>query len=271
MISIKTRILAVSSNPNWFTNVCFLHNNDHYEIFSSLNGRNALELFKFHQPDILLLDKNLSDMNAIFIYEEIFAMDKYNLPIVIIIAKNLENHEIREYMDIGVDDFITLSSINKLPNIIQTQVTKRKRILLNNLISNQNELSKKDAIDLEITKQSANFNDYLFLDDKESPGFYAIKDFIYIKSLKDYSQIYTTSKKIITLHKTLNFWEGFLPNNKFIRIHRQTIINLDHVEKVESSNSYRYNIFLNNVGTPFVISQRYSQKIKNCWGIKMVK
>ncbi|MCP5061062.1 MAG: hypothetical protein GY936_01180 [Ignavibacteriae bacterium] len=271
MIPNKTRILAISSNPNWFTNVGFLHNNADYEIFSSLSGINALELFGIHQPNILIVDNKLSDMNAKSFYKKIFSLKKNELPIVVVIDAFAPNFEIRKIMELGVDDFLTLSSTKKLPKVLEAQLRKRERILQNKSLPDITDSSNSVSIDLDDTRLSAKFNDYLFLDDKDNPGFYAIKDFVYITSLKDYSQIHTTHNKKITLHKTLSFWEEFLPKNKFLRIHRQTIINLDHVEKVEPSNSYRYNIFLNNIVTPFVVSQRYSQKIKNGWGVKTIK
>ncbi|PWV49052.1 LytTR family DNA-binding domain-containing protein [Chitinophaga sp. S165] len=55
-----------------------------------------------------------------------------------------------------------------------------------------------------------------------------IKDILYIKGLKDYVQLYTVDKTIIT-YQTLTYLEEKLPANRFMRIHRSFIISLDHI------------------------------------------
>lgn len=60
------------------------------------------------------------------------------------------------------------------------------------------------------------------------------KDIIYAVSLGDYLKIHTASQIHIS-YMTLGKLETLLPASKFARIHRSTIINLDHVQYVEKN------------------------------------
>jgi len=268
----KLILLAISSKKDWLSNIELLKLDKRYNILKTISGKKGLELFKLYTPKIILIDRILSDMYGIAFLKELLSQNNFELPIVIFIDKEASKTQIRAAMETGADDFLFGDSIYSLPSIIKMQLNKRNRISFNPQHKNLMTTTLDESEQIERTKNTtAKYNDYLFLDDKDKPGFYAIKNFVYISSLKDYTQIHTTKNRTITLHKTLTSWEEFLPKNKFLRIHRQTIINLDYVKKVENNNSYRYSIYLDNVRTPFVISQRYSKKLKNGWGIKKIE
>ena len=60
------------------------------------------------------------------------------------------------------------------------------------------------------------------------------KDIIYAVSLGDYLKVYTASQAHVS-YMTLGKLETLLPANKFARIHRSTIVNLEHVQYVEKN------------------------------------
>jgi two-component system LytT family response regulator len=93
-------------------------------------------------------------------------------------------------------------------------------------------------------------NAYFFL--KETKGFTRLKygDVIYIESMGDFSQIYTSAGKHITLVNLKNL-ERQLPLS-FFRVHKQYIINLNQISTVTSNE-----ILLNHTYTvPISISNR---------------
>jgi DNA-binding LytR/AlgR family response regulator len=65
------------------------------------------------------------------------------------------------------------------------------------------------------------------------------KDIIYALSLGDYLKVYTVSQIHIS-YMTLGKLETLLPANKFARIHRSTIVNLEHVQFVEKNTVHIY-------------------------------
>ncbi|WP_114941084.1 LytR/AlgR family response regulator transcription factor [Mucilaginibacter endophyticus] len=61
-----------------------------------------------------------------------------------------------------------------------------------------------------------------------------LKDILFIEGLKDYVQVHTTDKKIVT-HQTLNYFEEKLPLSHFMRVHRSYIIALNHIQSYSAS------------------------------------
>ena len=153
---------------------------------------------------------------------------------------------------------------------INTQITKRESLenhISKKFSSKRYEIQNKTLVNHFEEGLHESQNKYIFLDDKTNPGFYLIKDIAFITSFGDYTKVCIAGKKNIVIHKTLSSWEKFLPKSKFLRIHRQTIINLDYVDRVERTDGYGYNLFLKNIPRNVTISQRYSKKIKHTWGV----
>lgn len=61
-----------------------------------------------------------------------------------------------------------------------------------------------------------------------------LKDIIYIEALRDYLAFHTANGKILTLD-SLRHMEELLPTNKFIRIHKSYIINMDNIGFIEKN------------------------------------
>ena len=104
-------------------------------------------------------------------------------------------------------------------------------------------------------------NDSIFLMVNNHYQFVKIGSIIKITSAGNYSGIYTSSKLKGLVLKSLKDWEVRLPNC-FVRIHRNAIINLEFVDRVEGWFNYSYKVFLKEVDEPLVISRRYAAKLK---------
>jgi len=83
------------------------------------------------------------------------------------------------------------------------------------------------------------------IEEKESENYFFVKadskivriefkDILYVEALQKYIQIYTTERKIVTL-LSLSKIEELLPNQRFIRIHRSFIINIESIESIEGN------------------------------------
>ena len=61
-----------------------------------------------------------------------------------------------------------------------------------------------------------------------------LKDIFYIESLKDYVQIYTIKKSIVTKNQ-IGFLEEKLPADKFVRIHKSYIVSISRIDAFTSN------------------------------------
>ena len=70
-----------------------------------------------------------------------------------------------------------------------------------------------------------------------------IKDISHINAAGDYSEVFTVSGgggKRLLVEKSPREWEERLPEKHFLRIHRQTIVNLEEIEKTRPWFNVRF-------------------------------
>ncbi len=60
-----------------------------------------------------------------------------------------------------------------------------------------------------------------------------IADILYIEGLKDYVRIHTIAGAPVTTQTTLKEMEQLLPADRFLRVHRSYIVNLERIEVIE--------------------------------------
>jgi len=79
-------------------------------------------------------------------------------------------------------------------------------------------------------------NQFLFLKSEYKIRRINFNDILYIEGLKDYIKVYTTGtdKPVLSLN-SIKSLENKLPAEKFMRVHRSFIVNLDRIETIERS------------------------------------
>lgn len=105
--------------------------------------------------------------------------------------------------------------------------------------------------------------DNIFLMINNYYQFIKVSSIIKITAAGNYSEILTNTKTKGLVLKSMREWESRLPVNYFVRIHRNTIINLEFVDHIEEWFNYSYQIYLKGIETPVVMSRRYAVKLKD--------
>ena len=118
----------------------------------------------------------------------------------------------------------------------------------------------------QIKNRKLAVDDRLFLTLDNRLLFIQIGTILSIQSAGDYSEILTKDGKKGLTNKTMKEWEYRLPDKCFARIHRSTIINLDDIDRIEEWFNNAYRIYLKGIEKPYVMSRRYSAKLKNRFG-----
>jgi two-component system response regulator LytT len=79
-------------------------------------------------------------------------------------------------------------------------------------------------------------NEFLFLKSDYKIKRINFNDILYIEGLKDYVKVYTRNapKPVLSL-TSLKLLESKLPDNKFMRVHRSFIVNLEKIDTIERS------------------------------------
>lgn len=84
------------------------------------------------------------------------------------------------------------------------------------------------------TKQGTSGVDYIFVKTEYRIEKVELKNILYIQGMKDYLQIHTSEKKIMTLQTFKNFME-ILPKTDFQRVHNSYIVSVSKIESIEKN------------------------------------
>jgi DNA-binding LytR/AlgR family response regulator len=170
----------------------------------------------------------------------------------------------------GITGLNFLKSIKKPPKVIFTTAYMEhaveafeleaidyllKPITLERFIKAVQKVSAKKEEIAEV----ANGNNYIFLKVDKRLVKIDHPDIIYAESLGDYIKVYTAAQTYTT-YLTMNKLEALLPANKFARIHRSSIINLERIQYVEGNF-----VRINNNDLPIGLTYKDGlvQKLRN--------
>ncbi|RZS90475.1 LytR/AlgR family response regulator transcription factor [Aquimarina brevivitae] len=191
------------------------------------NGKTAIDSINNMQPDLIFLDINMKDMTGFEVLQKVNISPK---PVVIFVTA-YDNYALKAF-DVEAFDFLLkpfkderfYRSIDKVLSLSKSEVDANfeKRIIeLFNLYkskSGQTELTQKLLI-----KQGKKT---ILLDPLE---------IIYINASGCYAELFVEDKKYV-MRETLSNLCKNLDKDVFLRIHRSTIVNLNHVKEIVHSD-----------------------------------
>ncbi len=101
------KILVVDDEPPIVRLMGFILARHGHQILSAVNGEQALEMVREHNPDIVLLDIMMPRIDGYEVARTLRADPKYaRLPIIMLSAKAQEE-DIQKGIEVGVDEYIT--------------------------------------------------------------------------------------------------------------------------------------------------------------------
>lgn len=177
--------------------------------FSS--GLKALELLNSQSVDLLLLDIQMPDINGITFFKSLSST-----PSVIFTTAYaefaLEGYELNatDYLLKPFDFPRFLKAVEKVMHPKSIAST---------------------------TSPVSDHPEYLFVKDGTSMIKITLSDILFIKSMKDYVQIFTNEKKVMSL-QTMKELTELLPKNMFSRVHNSYIVGLQHIDSVTGNQIF---------------------------------
>lgn len=191
------------------------------------NGKTAIEKIDKHKPNLIFLDINMKDMNGFEVLQRINISPK---PIVIFVTA-YDNYASRAF-DVDAFDFLLkpfkdqrfFRTINKVLKISRTEADTNFEKRIRDLFTIYSEEAKASNPAAKIPIKQGNKTALL---DPSS--------IIYIIASGYYAEIYTTHSRKFVLRESLNNLEEMLDSQTFLRIHRSTIINIEHIKEIVHS------------------------------------
>ena len=81
-----------------------------YAVVTAVNGRSALAMVEEHQPDLVILDITMPDLDGFMVLELI--RQKSKIPVIMLSARN-DASDMQIALELGADDYIRKPFSNK--------------------------------------------------------------------------------------------------------------------------------------------------------------
>ena len=187
-------------------------------------GEKAISSARKLDPDIIIMDIMLKGkINGIEASEKI--RKEQNIPIIYLTAYADENtlskakitepyaYIIKPYKEIDLHTSIEMALYKHSKEL---EILK-ERDMLYNIVENKDN------------------TEYIFVKSKSRLIKLNTNDVIYIEALTDYVVINTSAARY-TIHSTMKDIQKKMPEDKFLRVHRSYIVNLNKISEIESPN-----------------------------------
>jgi len=215
------------------------------------NGRVALSHIGLLKPDVIFLDIQMPVMSGFDLLQQ---LNGGYLPAVVMVTA-YDQHAIRAF-EAGAVDYL-LKPISQ-PRLLQA-IERAERIARNpvqaaeNLLQLQELSNPSSQTTPKIRKIVGRLGEeYFLLNLQEVLAFQAEGDLIWI----------ITAKQRYLATQNLRGIEERLGHSSFRRIHRNALVNVEHIRKLSQLSSQRWLVTLNN-GQEFIVSKRQARNIRD--------
>jgi two-component system, LytTR family, response regulator len=213
------------------------------------NGAKALNAIEAEEPDIVFLDLQMPQMGGLEVIQRL--RGGVHLPVVIVVTA-YDQYAIKA-LDDGALDYL-LKPVSQ-PRLLRS--LERARQLLSSRIDTAENLAKLQEIAgiqaaPKIRKIVGRLGEeYFLLSANEVLAFQAEGEVVWI----------ITAKQRYLAAQSLRKIEEKLADTSFRRVHRNALVNVDHVRKMAALSSNRWLITLNNQ-QEFVVSKRLARNVR---------
>ena len=213
------------------------------------NGRQALQQIAELQPDLVFLDLQMPVMGG---FEVVRKLGGGHLPVVVIVTA-FDQHAIEAFEAGAVDYLLKPVGEERLRNAVErARRLHQKPLGIANHVANITAVafSDKSVSGRKIVGKDA--GEYFLLDADEILAFQAEGELVWI----------VTAKQRLLATQTLHVIEDHLKEQQFRRVHRNAIVNVNHVRKMSALSSQRWLVTLSN-SLQVVVSKRQAHNIRS--------
>jgi two-component system, LytTR family, response regulator len=200
--------------------------------------QDAVEMINMFNPGLIFLDIQLSGETGFDLLEKI------DNAVKIIFVTAYDEYAIRAF------------EVNAIDYLLKPVNPERLKVSIDRVIIRE-KTQKKEPGNYE-------YSDSIFVRlNNYASRFIKISSIAFIEPVGNYSKIKTSDGKHCLVLKTLKQWQEELPDNHFVRIHRSSIINIEHVERIEKISNSHQKAYLKNLPEPLEVSRRYAKRLKS--------
>ena len=213
------------------------------------NGLEALQMIEKHKPDVVFLDLEMPLMGGL---EVVRNLDGPETPVIIIVTA-FDAQAIRAF-EVGAVDYL-LKPVN--PQRLAKTIERASKLLTRPAEASQHAQSLTAVVESAASVRSRKIvgrdrDQYFLLDSDEVLAFVAEGDAVWI----------LTNKRWYSTGQSLRAIEDRTKHSSFQRVHRNAIVNVNHVKKMSALSSQRLLLTLSN-SLELTVSKRQAQNVRH--------
>jgi two-component system, LytTR family, response regulator len=224
----------------------FQDNPDIEIVGEGANARETMDLVQFTNPDLILLDVQMPDMDGFEIIEALSANQSIHLP-KIIFTTAYDKYAIRAFEINAIDYLLKPFTRERLKQAFQRA---RDQIMLAN----------EEGGDRKRDLEEASYAIRIVFKSKGRILFLPTMDIRWIGAEENYVRISTGNENHL-LRETMTHFETRLDPSCFVRVHRSAIVNLQHVKEIRTDSQEGESFVLMQDGQKVPMSRGYRTRI----------
>jgi two-component system LytT family response regulator len=211
------------------------------------DGKDALQQIAKLQPEVVFLDLQMPVMSG---FEVVRNLTGPNLPIVVIVTA-FDKHAIEAFEAGAIDYLLKPVSDSRL----RTAVDRAQKLIgkPGEIAAKVDQIASFQSPGAPLSKKivGRNGEEFILLDVDEVLAFQAERELVWI----------VTAKHRLLATQSLRTIEERLAQPQFQRVHRNAIVNVNHIRKMSTLSSQRWMITLSNA-LQIVVSKRQAHNIR---------
>ncbi|MCX6174775.1 MAG: LytTR family DNA-binding domain-containing protein [Ignavibacteriales bacterium] len=216
------------------------------QILEAGNGIEAIKKIKSEKPEIIFLDIQMPGLNGFEVIKEI---GSENMPPVVFVTA-YDQYAINAF-DVNAVDYLLKpfdkERFSKSFHRVTEKIKFKKR--------NTNDIK----LILDEVKKERKYLERFLVSLGSKYFFVAVREIIFISSAEKYVELHTAKGKYL-LRDTMNNVEESLDPEKFARIHRSYIVNVEQIQEMQPWSHGDYIVILKN-GEKLNMSRRYRENL----------
>jgi two-component system, LytTR family, response regulator len=212
------------------------------------NGKEAISAIREKRPELVFLDIQMPEKNG---FEVVKALDQKSLPAVIFVTA-YDQYALQAF-DVHALDYL-LKPFNR--DRLHKAVAHARDQIATKRIGNLDERLSSLIADLRSEKK---YLERLVVKSVGRVFFLKVDEIDWIEAAGNYVKLHS-GRDAHMIRETMNGIEAKLDPDKFLRIHRSTVVNIDRIKELHPMFSGDYAVILRN-GTELALSRNYRERL----------
>ena len=222
-------------------------------VGESVNGLEAIEAIRQHQPDLLFLDVQMPELGG---FEMLESLTKERIPYVIFVTA-YDQYAVRAF-EVHALDYL-LKPFDRDRFEVSWQRAKAQ------IMRDRNGGADRQILALlEELKAGPQYLERLVIKAAGRIYFLETSEIDWIGAEGNYVSVHS-GKKSHLLRETISSLESQLDPKKFVRIHRSSIVRIDRIQELQPWFHGEFRVILQD-GTQLTLSRNYRDKLQEALG-----